>query len=146
MTLPLFLIPMLAGLMAQALKPLLNHQGSAHLQAARKMLPRYGGMPSAHASFISSLAVVVAATDGIGSATFAIAAALVILVLDDALRLRIFIGQYGAALQELIAELPPEKKARFPYVESRLGHKPLEVVVGGALGGVISLLLLILLR
>src|SRR5688572_16552884 len=101
MTLPLFLIPILAGLIAQALKPLLNKQWYAQLDPDGRKIPRYGGMPSAHTTFIFSLATVVGMVDGFTSTTFAIAAVLVILVMDDALRMRIFLSRHGLALSQL---------------------------------------------
>jgi acid phosphatase family membrane protein YuiD len=99
-------------------------------------------MPSAHSSFVFSLATVVGVVDGIYSTTFVIAAAAVILILDDALRLRIFLAGYGQALDRLVRRLPPPERKEYPYVETRLGHRPLEVFMGGILGILISLAIL----
>jgi acid phosphatase family membrane protein YuiD len=138
MTLPLFTIPILCGLLAQALKPLINKQWYAMISPDGKRLPRYGGMPSAHSAFAFSIATVVGLTDGVMSSTFAIAVAILVLILDDALRMRIFLSRHGLALRRLIQKLPKEERATYPYLESRLGHKPLEVVVGGIIGVVLS--------
>lgn len=138
MTLPIFTIPILCGLVAQAIKPLINKQWYATISPDGKRLPRYGGMPSAHSSFAFSIATVVGLSDGIMSSTFAIAVAILILILDDALRMRIFLSRHGQALRRLIQKLPKEERATYPYLESRLGHKPLEVVAGGALGTLLS--------
>ncbi len=107
-----------------------------------RVLPRYGGMPSAHTAFAMSLATVVAVVDGIGSVAFAIAISLVIFVIDDALRMRTFLGSHGRALHRLIDNLPEDKRRGFPYLETHLGHRPFEVVVGGALGVALTLLIL----
>ena len=141
MTLPLFLIPVLAGLLAQGVKPYFNKQLYATLDQDGRRVPRYGGMPSAHSAFVFSLATLVGLVDGIYSTTFAIAAAAVILILDDALRLRIFLARYGAALHELVQRIPAHERAAFPYIETRLGHKPMEAVAGAILGVVVSLFL-----
>lgn len=145
MPLPLFLIPIVTGLVAQALKHLFTGQGQTRL-TGEGYLPRYGGMPSAHTAFSFSLATVVAMTDGLASVTFAMAAAMVIFVLDDALRMRIFLGHHGQALSRLISKLPPEDRAQYPQLETHLGHKPAEVIVGALLGVGLTLVILVLLR
>lgn len=145
MIIPLFLIPILAGLTAQALKPLLNRRYYSPLKVAGHAIPRYGGMPSAHTAFAVSLVTVVGINDGIFSTSFAIAATILFYTLDDALRMRMFLGRFGQSLRLLISEEPPERQKQFPYVESRLGHKPLEVAAGAALGVLIPLLLMLVL-
>lgn len=132
---------MLVGLLAQGLKPFLNRRWPAYrtgryaeLEAVSKRVPRYGGMPSAHTAFATSLATVIAWTDGFSSTSFAIAAALVIYVLDDALRMRAFLSRHGLALRLLVERIPPPDRTKFPYLETRLGHKGSEVLVGGLIG------------
>lgn len=142
MNLPLFLIPIVVGLITQGLKPLFNKRWYARLGDTGRKIPRYGGMPSAHTSFIFSLATAIAVKDGFMSGDFAIAAVLVIIVLDDALRMRIFLSRYGAALRRLIKKLPEPEQRLFPYLESRLGHKPLEVLVGALCGVILTLVIL----
>lgn len=142
MSLPLFLVPILVGLITQGIKPLLNRQWYAHLDGKGRKIPRYGGMPSAHTSFIFSLATAIAVKDGFMSGDFAIAAVLVIIVLDDALRMRIFLSRYGAALRRLINKLPENERRLFPYLESRLGHKLPEVIVGALIGIGLTLVIL----
>lgn len=145
MNFPLFLIPILSGLAAQILKPFLNKGWHAELETAGRKIPRYGGMPSAHTAFAFSLATVVAVVDGVFTTSFAIVASLVIFVLDDALRMRIFLGRHGKALRLLVEKLPPQEREGFPYLESHLGHKPMEVVVGAILGITVTLLALLFL-
>jgi acid phosphatase family membrane protein YuiD len=141
MNIPLFLIPVIAGLFVQALKPLLNKEWYATMSPDGHRLPRYGGMPSAHAAFAFATATTVALAEGIGSAAFVIAITLVILILDDALRMRIFLSRHGQALHLLINKLPVKERTEYPYLETRLGHKPLEVFVGGLTGIVVAALL-----
>lgn len=141
MTLPLFLIPILAGLIAQGMKPFLNRHFYATLTADGRKVPRYGGMPSAHSAFVFSLATIIGLTDGIFSTTFALAASAVVLILDDALRLRIFLAHYGQALAKLVDRVPEGDRADFPYIETQLGHKPKEAVAGALLGVLVSSLI-----
>jgi len=142
MSLPLFLVPILVGLITQCIKPLLNKRWYAELGDKSRKIPRYGGMPSAHTSFIFSLATTVGMVEGFMSTSFAIAAVLVVIVLDDALRMRIFLSRYGAALRRLINKLPENERHLFPYLESRLGHKVPEVIVGAFIGIGLTLVIL----
>jgi len=141
---PFFLIPMLAGLCAQALKPLFNKKLYSTLAIAGRQIPRYGGMPSAHSSFTAALVTVTGIVDGIDSMTFAIAVVVFVLTIDDALRMRMFLGRYGLALNKLVKRLPKDAQSQFPYLESSLGHKPLEVIAGIAVGVVVTVFILIL--
>jgi len=142
MDFPLFLVPVLVGLITQAVKPLLNKQWYAHPHKENRILPRYGGMPSAHTAFAFSLATVVAFSEGFFSATFAVVAAIVIFILDDALRMRIFLGRHGQALRQLIHRLPEDERKSYPYLETRLGHKINEVVAGAILGTTITAIIM----
>lgn len=144
MLFPLFLIPILVGLVAQALKRFFNKQWYAELSAGGRKIPRYGGMPSAHTAFSFSLATTVALAEGFGSASFAIAASLVIFILDDALRMRIFLSRHGEALQKLIDRLPEEQQRTYPYLETRMGHKIHEVIAGAVLGIGLTLVTMLL--
>lgn len=138
MALPLFLIPILAGLVAQGLKPFLNSQLYTGLDSKGRRMPRYGGMPSAHSAFVFSLATMIGLVDGIYSTTFAVAASAVVLILDDALRLRIFLANFGQTLAKLIKRVPADEQGEFPYIETQLGHRPLEAAAGAVVGGAIS--------
>jgi acid phosphatase family membrane protein YuiD len=139
---PPFLIPPIVGILAQLLKALLNHEWYATLPDSGQKIPRYGGMPSAHTAFAFSIATVVAARAGFHSAEFVIATALVILILDDALRMRVFLSRHGQALHKLVQTLPPDAQKNYPYLESRLGHTITEVAAGAALGITLSLIIL----
>lgn len=134
MQVPLFLIPIVVGLAAQAVKLLFNKEWYARINHQGRKLPRYGGMPSAHSAFAFSLATVVGMTVGVASVEFAITAVIVTVILDDALRMRIFLGRYGAALRQLMKKLPENEQQQFPYLEERLGHTWGEVIAGAAFG------------
>jgi acid phosphatase family membrane protein YuiD len=143
MQLPLFLIPIIVGLITQVSKRFLNQHYLSSVRVQGVPMPRYGGMPSAHTSFAFSLVTVIALTEGVMGPAFAIAATITIFILDDALRMRIFLGRQGQALRQLISKLPPEEQQEYPFIESRLGHKPMEVLAGAIIGIALSLLLLL---
>jgi acid phosphatase family membrane protein YuiD len=102
----------------------------------------HGHMPSAHTAFITSLVISVALfdDDGLRSGAFAIAVILAVIVIDDAVRLRMYMGDQGRYLNMLIRQLPVDKK-KFPHFKERLGHRVSEVIVGAILGIFLTLLL-----
>lgn len=134
MTIPPFLIPVAAGLIAQALKPLLSQAWRQDQRVRLDPRPRYGGMPSAHIAFATSLATTTSLIDGISSVTFALAVALLIYLLDDALRLRVFLERFGTAIRFLAALLPVRNREQLPPIEARIGHSIPEVFVGAVIG------------
>lgn len=133
----MFLIPIIVGLIIQVIKGLVDFSQKKFEWG----LPRYGGMPSAHTSFAFSLATLVYIYEGADSVLFAIACVIVIFIVDDALRLRVFLGNHGVALNRLLSELPKEKTNGIPRIEERLGHKWLEVIVGAILGIILTIVL-----
>lgn len=145
MTTFLFLIPLLVGLVTQFSKRFFNQNWHSEMTEIRSHLPHYGGMPSAHTAFAFSLLTVIAWESGIASPSFAIAVVLAVIILDDALRMRIFLGHHGEALHKLIKTLPEKEQKSFPLLETKLGHKPIEAFVGGIVGMVLTLVILIVL-
>ncbi len=136
MTIPLFLVPILAGLIAQALKPVLNKEWRQEQATRKDLRPRYGGMPSAHTAFATSLATIVSLVEGMGSASFALSISILIFILDDALRLRVFLGRFGRVLNRTIPLLPESERKDLPDIEQRIGHTVPEVI-GGAIVGIL---------
>lgn len=100
----------------------------------------HGHMPSAHTGFIVSLVTSVGLYDGVDTGAFAVAVALAIIVIDDAVRLRAYMGDQGRYLNMLIRQLPIEKE-KFPRLKERMGHRVSEVIIGGIYGFLLTLLL-----
>jgi acid phosphatase family membrane protein YuiD len=142
MNTPLFLIPILVGLITQFSKRFFNREWKSEMHDKLPHLPHYGGMPSAHTAFAFSMLTVIAHTSGITNPLFAVAVVLAVIILDDALRMRIFLGRHGEALVRLISLLPDHQKKDFPPLEKKLGHEPLEAVVGAIFGVCLTLLTL----
>jgi uncharacterized protein len=95
-----------------------------------------GGMPSAHSAMVCALATAIAIRDGFGSAYFAIAVILALVVTYDAAGVRQSVGQQSVVLNRIILEL--KRKEPMVKIEADLrelmGHTPFEVLVGAALG------------
>ncbi len=127
--LPIFLIPIIVGLVTQGIKMLI---AKVQYNVSWRQTPSYGGIPSAHTAFAASLATAIGYYEGANTAAFAIAIALVIYVLDDALRMRVFLGNHAKILEILTQYIKIKKP--LPRLEKRLGHKLVDVIVGGIWG------------
>lgn len=137
----LFVIPLAVGVLAQLSKAFVNKNWLTEGKIHGHRLPRYGGMPSAHTAFAFSLATLALFAEGVNSFSFAIASAIVIFLLDDALRMRVYLSRHGEAIQKLITKLPENEQKDLPHLEQRLGHTPAEVIVGAIIGVVATALL-----
>jgi uncharacterized protein len=132
-----FLIPIVVGGIVQITKFIvysLKHGWDWHYAMT------HGHMPSAHTGFIVSLVTSVGYYEGIDSGAFAVAMALAIIVIDDAARLRMYMGDQGRYLNMLIRQLNVSEE-QFPRLHERMGHRVSEVIIGGIIGFVLTLLL-----
>lgn len=94
-----------------------------------------GGMPSSHASFVTSLAAAVGLEKGFGGTDFAICAVFALVVMYDAAGVRRAAGQQARILNKLMEKW---EKSDFSdtdkHLKELLGHTPKEVFVGAVLG------------
>lgn len=115
---------------------------TGHKDEWKLALLRSGGMPSAHSSLVVSLVITIGAIEGLDSAIFAVASALAVIVMYDALNVRRSVGEQGNAIKRLVAEL---KFAAEGYAYKQAdGHHPLEVgagLVAGVTAGLVALYL-----
>lgn len=134
----LFLIPIAAGIAAELVKFL--NQWRKHGWNIGYAVA-YGHMPSAHTSFVISVVTVIGFTQGTNSPIFALAVAFATIVIFDAVRLRVFLGDHARHINQIVEDLKldPEK---FPRLKERVGHKPIEVLAGAIFGFLFTLLLL----
>lgn len=136
-----FLIPIIVGTVTQIIKFVAY---SAKNGWNFKYFMTHGHMPSAHTGFIVSLVTSVGFYEGFHSGAFAIAVAFAVIVIDDAVRLRVILGDQGRYLNSLINTLDIDKE-KFPRLKERVGHRVSEVIVGGILGFFITIFLIKLL-
>ena len=98
-----------------------------------------GGMPSSHSALVCSLTTIVALVDGMASTTFAISLVLSGVVMYDAAGVRRAAGKQARVLNQIIenkGDINVQEK-----LKELLGHTPLEVFVGAAVGIVSGLIL-----
>ena len=102
-----------------------------------------GGMPSGHSATVVSMATISALVYGTGSFQFALAAILAIIVCHDAMGVRRETGKHAILINELVQafeklyddELPEQKLKTF------VGHTPVQVLAGIALGAASAVLM-----
>jgi len=97
-----------------------------------------GGMPSSHSAAVSSLATAVAITDGLGSSLFAVATWFAIVTMYDAAGIRRAASIQARILNQMIEELFKGHPISEVKLRELLGHTPIEVIVGMALGIVVA--------
>ena len=133
----IFLIPVAVGVVVQVTKFVvfsLKHGWNWNYAMT------HGHMPSAHTGFIVSLVTSVGYYEGLTTGAFTVALALAIIVIDDAARLRMYMGDQGRYLNMLIRQLNISDE-QFPRLKERVGHRVSEVIVGGILGFILTLAL-----
>lgn len=98
-----------------------------------------GGMPSSHSALVTALATGVGQIDGWDSIEFALATVFAIIVMYDAAGVRRAAGKQARILNQMIDELfQEEHKFNEERLKELLGHTPVQVFVGSALGILVS--------
>jgi len=127
------LVALLACFIAQALKLVFDF--GKHGKVDVRVLVETGGMPSSHSALVAALATGVGQTIGWSSTEFAIASVFAFIVMYDAAGVRQAAGKQARILNQIIDEFFQEdhhfNEAR---LKELLGHTPVQVIVGSALG------------
>lgn len=98
-----------------------------------------GGMPSTHATFSSSLSILIGYLEGFDSVLFAVALIFTCIVSYDALGVRYESGEQAKAINIIFENIIKGKpKKAFKHLKEQIGHQPLEVFVGLLLGTVVA--------
>ena len=100
-----------------------------------------GGLPSSHSSLVSSLATVIFKVNGAGSAEFAIAVILAIIVMYDASGIRKAAGEHAKILNEMLEEKEYYSSKEYKKLKELLGHTKLEVFVGFLTGIILTIII-----
>lgn len=128
-----FVAAIIAWALAQLIKVILDSIFSRKLSL--KSLVASGGMPSSHSSLVSALTTVIAIQYGLGSAYFAIAAVLSMVVMYDAFNVRRAAGEQAKAINKIFKALMENNFiADEKAMKEILGHSPLQVLAGFFLG------------
>ena len=115
-----------------------------------------GGMPSGHSATVSAMACAAAVLYGLGSFEFAVTAMMAIIVMHDAMGVRMETGRQGKVLNEMIdffrtegfVEAFKKNDRMYEFWEASLkefvGHTPAQVAAGCILGILIALLIILI--
>lgn len=133
------LIPIIAGAIAQSLKFFIR---SNKTKFNWQSLFAYSGMPSMHTAIVTSLMATMALKEGLDSPAFALSFFLAIFIIRDAFGLRQYLGSQGKVLNILVRDLKEDDllDKKYPKLLEKIGHTPAQVVAGGSLGFIVSLI------
>lgn len=107
-----------------------------------KVAAQAGGMPSSHSAMVTSLATACGYLYGLDSAPFAIAVCLAIIVMYDARGVRQQSGKQARVLNEIMRTLFSGHPMTEEELKELIGHTTLQVIVGGLIGIIFTLLYL----
>lgn len=129
--------PLLAWLIAQITKVVLTSVRQRRLNL--RVLAETGGMPSSHSAIVTGLTTAVGRINGVGSGTFAVALILSLVVMYDAAGVRRAAGRQAAVLNRVVEDLVHMRGIQEDRLRELLGHTPVEVLVGAAIGALVGL-------
>ncbi len=96
-----------------------------------------GGMPSSHATFSSSITMLVGFTMGFDTPIFAVSFIFMLIVAYDSMGLRLESEKQAQAINMMFEKFEKGKwKKGYQKLKEELGHQPLEVIVGLLIGSV----------
>ena len=100
-----------------------------------------GGMPSTHAAGVTALSTAVGQATGFDSPLFAIAVAFTVITLFDAQGVRRWSGRQAQVLNKMMEDMYFKRRIQEQRLKELLGHTPMEVLAGMAVGLATALLL-----
>lgn len=125
-----------ACFIAQVLKLIVEL--ARHGKVSFRTVINTGGMPSAHSAFVTALASGVGQSSGWDSPEFAVAVVFAIIVMYDAAGVRQAAGKQARVLNKIVGEFFEDAEFHEERLKELLGHTPVQVIAGCALGVVVS--------
>ncbi len=100
-----------------------------------------GGMPSGHSATVTAMATCAAIQYGLGSFEFAVTVMLAIIVMHDAMGVRLETGKQAIIIKELAQLMEDMGKdiSGEEKLKEFVGHTPMQVVAGALLGVCVAL-------
>ena len=103
-----------------------------------EQVPTMGGMPSAHTALVTALSVSIGLKDGWSSSLFAISSCMSIVIIYDATGIRRAVGLQAECLNHIMTDIIEGKPFPVKRLNELLGHTPLQVIIGGLIGALVS--------
>ena len=130
-------IAAIAWFVAGILKVLVELRVNKKLSIMRVM--GAGGMPSSHTSTVIALAISLGYYEGIKSPIFALAVIFTIIVIHDAVGVRLETGKQSKVLNTLINESETFKELDFEtQLKEYVGHTPSQALMGAIVGTIVA--------
>ena len=105
-----------------------------------KRLMQAGGMPSSHSGVVVSLTTMIGKNVGINSPLFAVALIFSFIVMYDAAGVRRAAGKQAKLLNKIVETPGLTSLQVSERLVEVLGHTPVQVIVGAAIGVIVGLL------
>lgn len=136
-----FLAGLIAWTVAQVSKTIIHFIINKKLVLERMV--GGGGMPSSHSALVCAVATSVGMLCGAGSIEFAIAMCFAVIVMYDAMNVRMETGRQGRVLNNIIEAFENMGKNISPEerLKELVGHTPFQVLVGAITGIIVAILI-----
>lgn len=108
-----------------------------------KVLAQAGGMPSSHSAMVCSLITAIGYQYGLDSGLFAIAVVLAVIVMYDARGVRQESGKQARVINQILQTFFSGHPLTDAQLKELIGHTTLQVIVGGIIGVIYTLIYLI---
>jgi len=129
---------LVAWFVAQVIKVLIDWRINRGLNLRRMI--GMGGMPSSHTAFLVALTSMIASREGLGSTSFAIAIAITMVVIYDAMGVRRQTGKQSQVLNRMLHRMLVEgKPLGDAELQELVGHTPTEVFFGAVIGLIVPI-------
>lgn len=106
-----------------------------------RWLMRSGGMPSSHVALSMCLACSIGLYYGFDSGLFAVALGFAAITMFDAQGIRQHSGKQAIILNKILDDIYENKGVQENRLKELMGHTPVEVYAGGALGLLVAILM-----
>ena len=102
-----------------------------------------GGMPSSHTATVVALSISLGYYEGIKSASFALAIIFMIIVIHDAVGVRLETGKQAKVLNKMLFESEAFSELDFETaLKEYVGHTPFQALVGAIVGVLVSIVMI----
>lgn len=133
---PMFVSAALGWFVAQLLKTIIYFIVNKELVLERMI--GNGGMPSSHSATVCALATSVGLNEGFHGFPFAMAAFFAIVVMNDAMGVRLETGKQAVVLNDMMQLFKEmgrwDGKHPIEHLKEFVGHTPLQILIGALLG------------
>ena len=102
-----------------------------------------GGMPSSHTATVVALSIALGYYEGLKSAPFALAVIFMIIVIHDAVGVRLETGKQAKVLNKMLFESEAFSELDFETaLKEYVGHTPFQALVGAIVGALVAVVMI----